>query len=193
MSHAFHHIEKESVQCFAPGEQTKTPRAGDFILTHSNAWTSQLIHIGQKFRYQGSDSKYTYWNHAALIINTHGDIIEAVGSGVRKRNLREYKKTEYHLVRIKASAADRSEAVGFATYALGEKYGKTTIVSIAISLITGLKLSFGFDGQQICSGLVARALERTPAIFSHDPAHITPADLAKYYQVEPTANDKKGN
>ncbi len=60
-----------------------------------------------------------------------------------------------------------------------------TIVSIALSLMMGGKFTFGFDGQAICSGLVARALERTSAIFNRDPAHIMPADLAKYFGVEP--------
>jgi hypothetical protein len=61
------------------------------------------------------------------------------------------------------------------------------IVSIALSLITGGKFTFGFDGQAICSGLVARALERTNAIFNRDPEHIMPADLAKYFNVQPPA------
>ena len=37
------------------------------------------------------------------------------------------------------------------------------------------------DGQFVCSGLVARALERTGSIFDRDSAHIAPADLAKYF------------
>jgi len=182
-------VEKEEVQYFAKGESTSDPRPGDFILTHNNSWTSKLIRIGQKLRYHGKDAKYTYWNHAAFITNSDGDIIQALNSGVRRGNLSEYKDTEYHLVRIKANREDRLEAVAFAEYALGEKYADLTIVSIALSFLTGLKFSFGFDGQQICSGLVARALERTTAIFSSEPSHITPADLAKYYHVSPTSTN----
>jgi hypothetical protein len=37
----------------------------------------------------------------------------------------------------------------------------------------------------ICSGLTARCQERTNAIFNRTPSHIMPADLAKYYGVEP--------
>ena len=185
MSHYRCFVEKEEIQYFGKGKSTSESRPADFILTHNNSWSSKLIHIGQKIRYHGEDSKYTYWNHAAFIIDTKGAIIEAVNSGVRKRNLREYKNTEYHLVRIKANKKDRLEAVNFAKYALGEKYGYLTVISIAISFITGLKFSFGFDGQQICSGLVARSLERTTAVFGSEPSHITPADLAKYYFVNP--------
>jgi len=62
--------------------------------------------------------------------------------------------------------------------------GFLTIVSIGFGLLTGAKFTFDFEGQHICSGLVARALERTDAIFNRSPAHIMPADLAKYYQVD---------
>jgi hypothetical protein len=39
------------------------------------------------------------------------------------------------------------------------------------------------DGTEICSGLVARGEERTRAIFSREPSHVMPADLAKYYDA----------
>ena len=48
-------------------------------------------------------------------------------------------------------------------------------------MLTGSKLTFFIDGQFVCSGLVARALERTGSIFDRDSAHIAPADLAKYF------------
>ena len=47
-------------------------------------------------------------------------------------------------------------------------------------MLTGSKLAFFIDGRFVCSGLVARALERTGRIFDRDPSHIAPADLAKY-------------
>jgi hypothetical protein len=59
------------------------------------------------------------------------------------------------------------------------------VASIGISLLTGLRFSFGFDGQQICSGLVARALERSDHIFERSPSHILPADLAFLFDIKP--------
>lgn len=179
-------VHVESVEYYGKGESAKNLRPADFILTNSNSWTSKLIYLGQKIRYRGKDAKYAIWDHAALITNAQGDIIQAIGKGVKRGNVSDYRNVAYHLVRIRASGQDREEAVKFAEYALGEKYGYITVISIAISFLTGLKLSFGFDGQQICSGLVARALERTTAIFSSEPSHITPADLAKYYKANPT-------
>ena len=89
------------------------------------------------------------------------------------------------LVRIDASDADRAEVVAFAEWAADARdpYDWLTIASITLSVLTGSKLAFFVDGEFICSGLVARALERTTATFNLDPVHITPADLAKYYGV----------
>jgi hypothetical protein len=85
--------------------------------------------------------------------------------------------------------------VAFAEASVGDPYGWLTIVSIGLTLVTGAKFNFNVDGQQICSGLVSRAEERTGVIFEdsasagpkdlREPSHIMPADLAKYYDVEP--------
>ena len=185
MSKPFRPVQREGVERFGPGEQIADPRPADFILTHGAGVFDALIRVGQGLRIHGQDRKYTHWNHAAMFVGTNGDIVEAVGDGVRLHNISIYKPTEYHVVRISASLLDRDEAVAFAHSCVGEPYGRATIASIALSLLTGAKFSFGFDSEQICSGLVARAMERTPAIFNRAPSHIMPADLAKYYQVDP--------
>jgi uncharacterized protein YycO len=143
--------------------------------------------VGQALRFRGKNRKYAHWNHAALVVGAGGGIIEALGPspGVVQQDISKYAPREYTIVRIRASPEDRDEAVGFARACLGEKYGVLTIVSIAISLLTGTRFSFGFDGQKTCSGLVARALERTRAIFTKEPSHIMPADLARAYHVDP--------
>lgn len=157
---------------------------GDFILTHGKELSSQLIRFGQSLRFRGTDAKYAHWNHAAIIMNEKGDLIEALTTGIALSNLSKYKDEEYIVVHIVADSEDRIEAINFALACLRLEYGWSIIISIALSFLTGLKFSFGFDGQFICSGLVARALERTSAIFDKEPSHITPADLAKYYKVE---------
>jgi uncharacterized protein YycO len=175
------------------GDVTRTtdgaPRPGDFILTHGNEWTSELIRFGQSLRYRGPSAKYTYWNHTALVVDAQGAIVEALGTGVARRSIHDYDPTQYTVVRIDASDADRAQAAAFATSCISAQYGWLTIVSIGLSLITGGKLAFAIDGQLICSGLVARSLERTSAIFKHDPARIMPAELAEIYQVDPPSPD----
>jgi uncharacterized protein YycO len=123
--------------------------------------------------------------HAALIVDRAGTLIEAVGTGVRKSSLAKYAGREYRIFRIKASNEDRRQVIDFASWV--EKhhgsYGPLTVVSIALTLLTGCKLVFFVDGQFVCSGLVACALERAGIIFDRSARHITPADLAKYFDT----------
>jgi uncharacterized protein YycO len=184
-------IEGVSFKMFAAGQAAQPGEfdPGDFILTHGSAFFSKLIRFGQRLRFRGSNQKYAYWNHAAMIVSDTGDLIEALGPGVEATHIDSYKPTEYHLVRLGSLADrhDREQAVAFAKWCRGEKYDWMTIVSIAFTLLFGGKFNFGIDGETICSGLVARALERTNAIFDRTPSHIMPADLARYFKVTPPA------
>jgi hypothetical protein len=179
-------VHARSVQSFGPGEQVVNPCPGDFILTHGTSWTSRMIRFGQTLRYRGPDKIFTRWNHAAIFTNEEGDIIEALGGGVQQRNISVYRQTEYHVVHLENVVdINRTHEVEFGQACLKDHYGWLTILSIALSLLTGSKLGFGVDGQEICSALVARCLERTGEIFPTDPWHIMPADLAKYFNVQP--------
>lgn len=186
------------VKRFPRGEEA-TPsdfKPGDFILTHGNSFFSLLIRFGQSLRFFGEDKKYTWWSHAAMIVSEHGDLIEALDAGVRETHISRYKATDYHLVKIDdivGNITDRNKVVTFAKWCVGQRYGWLNIISIGLSLLTGCKFSFGFDGQSICSGLVARALERTNAIFNRSPSNIMPADLAKYFSVTPPSTPDKGD
>ena len=142
-----------------------------------------MIRFGQKLRIHGSDRRHVRWTHAALIVDRDGSLIEAVGTGVRRWHLDRYREDDYVVVRIHTSKENRDEVVRFAEWALerGSSYSRLSTVSIALSMLTGSRLTFFIDGQFVCSGLVARALERTGSIFDRDSAHIAPADLAKYF------------
>jgi len=118
-------------------------------------------------------------------VSEDGAIVEALARGVTRRHLDCYTSRDYQIVRIQGSRQDREQVVAFAEWAAREcsRYGFLTIASIALCVITGCRVTFFVDGELICSGLVARALERTTAVFDVDPVHMTPADLARYYQV----------
>lgn len=174
-----------AVEHLGPGERDNHPHPGDFILSHGAEFFSRVIQIGQGLTFMGEDRKYTYWNHSALIVSDDGGLVEALGPGVRRNNLAAYDDTQYTIVHIEASDEDRGQIVAFAEHWVGARYDWARIVSITLSLLTGLTLTFGFAGQHICSGLVARALERANRIFDQDPSHVLPADLAKMFNVVP--------
>jgi hypothetical protein len=164
---------------------------GDFLLTHSAGLYGTLIRFGEAIRYWRKDKVFAHWSHAAIFVDKDGNIVEALGGGVQKRNISVYRGTEYVVVHLPATTTplDRQEAITFAEYCLNDKYGWLTIVSIALCLLTGAKLSFGVDGQQICSALVARCIERIGEIFREaEPWHLMPADLAKHFNVKLTGD-----
>jgi hypothetical protein len=105
-----------------------------------------------------------------------------------------YRDDDYVVVRLHTSEENRDEVVRFVEWALrrGSSYSRLSTVSIALSMLTGSRLTFFIDGQFVCSGLVARALERTGSIFDRDSAHIAPADLAKYFCTDPYADGQAG-
>ena len=187
---------------YGPNESVPTPNntvalasprpvalPGDFILTHSSGIYGALIRFGEAIRYWGQDKPFARWSHAAIFVNESGDIVEALGGGVQQRNISVYQPAEYVVVHLPQTTTsdDREQAIKFAAFCLNDRYGWLTIVSIALCLLFGGKLGFGVDGQQICSGLVARCIERIGEIFHEgDPWHLMPADLAKHFDVRGT-------
>lgn len=176
---------------FFSGGGVSALRPGDFILTHSKGLAASLIRIGQRWRYwRAAERPFTHWNHAALVVSPRGDLIEAIGRGVVRTPLSHYNTTEFYLVRLsdaQADARDRKQMIDFAETWVGRRYGVLTIASIALSLLAGWKFVFSVEGQFICSGLVAGALERTSIIFERGATHMTPADLARHFDVRPGA------
>ena len=172
-----------------PGQAATGFRRGDFVLVAGDHFNSRLIRFGQRLRIRGADRVYVKWTHAALIVDDDGTLVEAVGAGVRRWHLDRYRDADYVVVALETSEENRDEVVRFAEWALQRRarYSRLSTVSTALSMLTGSKLTFFIDGQFVCSGLVARALERTGSIFDRDSAHIAPADLAKYFYSDAQA------
>ena len=176
-----------SVERYGPGEAASDFQPGDFILTHRRHLVSRLIRVAQKIR--GRERTYSYWSHAAVIVSGDGDLVEAETRGVVRTNLARYASREYHLVRLGDSADDRDrrQVVAFAESLVGQPFGFLDLFSVGLSLLTGAKINVSYESHLMCSALVARALERTSAIFGDEPAHMLPADLARYYGAEAPA------
>jgi len=182
--------EKPTSAYVAPGEIPETWKPGDVILGRAHEGIRRwVIAFGQGIRIHGTDRRFIDYTHAALVVDEDGGVIEAVGTGVQMTSLAEYasRGEEYRIFNVHASKDDRQEVVRFAKWTLKHRapYNRVATVSIFITQLTGSKFAFFVDGEFHCSGLVARALERTEALFTKDPVHIMPADLAKYVQAPP--------
>jgi hypothetical protein len=159
---------------------------GDFVLSRAHGYRHKIIKWGQGLRIADpADRCYREYTHAALVVSTDGDIIEAVGSGVRRNNLDAFVPRTYEVVHITATDDDRTQAVGVAQEALGRhaRYNALATVSITLWAFTGSRLIFFTDGAFTCSGLVARAMLTIGAVFSVDATRVTPAQLAIYFSA----------
>lgn len=185
----FEPVAHQSVERAPAGVTASSWMPGDILLTHGHALFSRMIQIGQRLRIHGDDRRYTWFTHAALVVGENGELVEVTRPGVRHADASKYHSRDYVVVHTGTRPDDVEEIRAFVDHALATRaaYGVTTIVSIVLTLLTGAKFAFFIDGEFICSGFVARAMERAGAVFSRDPVHITPADLAKYYDVVPPA------
>lgn len=169
-------------------------RPADVLLHRGNSWTDTIIRWAQ--RVNGYPPAAAAVTHVAIVTDTthvssfsglphhprhdYGIIgsIEATHHGTRRRPVSVPLTGGWELAPITASAADREHAVRFAESRLGQRYGWVTILSIALHFLTGGRLALGLDGTEICSALVARALEHAGYELPFDPANATPADIA---------------
>lgn len=168
---------------YAPaGTDATTFEPGDFLLTRGDYWSSRIIRLGQRFRFPKEFARY---NHAALVLDSNGSIVEALGQGIVKRHVSEYRPKNYYLVKIEASDEDREQIVRYAESVLEARYryGWLTIVSVGLSLLTGSSLVFARASTAICSGFVSDALVRAGYVFPKPPAFMVPADLAEFFDI----------
>jgi uncharacterized protein YycO len=157
---------------------------GDFFLTVKTGLMWRLITWGMARRFRGDLKKFARWNHAGLFVTHNGDIVEATHKGVIRSHISEYKGREYIIVSPKIwTQDDRFQMIDFVRWATGKPYGFLTILGLAVWSLLGGSFDVSLDGTLICSGLVARALERAGYIFDRDPSRVTPADLARHFQV----------
>jgi hypothetical protein len=172
------------VRC-APGESAAAPRPGDVILIRGRGWLGQVIRAVQRVRYRKQeDHPFAYWSHAALIV-TPWHLIEVVHAGVVMCKIENYRDQEYHYVHLDLSESDRSKAVRFAYSCLRQKYGRSGFLLLALSVLLGDRLKVPDRGQQGCVALIVRALQRAGVTFEQRPVDMTPADLAKRFDVMP--------
>jgi hypothetical protein len=146
------------VRC-APGESVAAPRPGDVILIRGRGWLGSLIRGGQLVRYRRKeDHPFAYWSHAALIV-TPWHLVEVISAGVVMRKIEKYREHEYHYVYLELSESDRSRAVAFAYSCLRQKYGVSSFLLLAASVLLGDRFKVPDRGQHGCVALIVRAAQ----------------------------------
>lgn len=167
------------IECYTiaeVGQQLIDIQPGDIVLTQGKDLTSYIHRIQQFFTHRNADEMYREWSHAAIAIDTFGELIEVTDRGVQQVNINKYDDATYCVIRTTASAEDIAQMVAFATHHL-----TTPPSRVAILCSTLLKLPI--LGGITSSGLVAQALERTSIIHDKHSFQISPADLGKFFLI----------
>lgn len=150
---------------------------GDVGLAHGSGLVDWAIRFAEARRY-GSKSQEARWNHAFLIIDENGGLIEAAGQGVRRDTMeKEYAHGDYVVLRPPFGEGGADRAIATMTKMLSDKYGYLEIVCEALAFLTQTKLRFGFANQQICSGAVSYALDQGGIPMGEDEEWNSPADV----------------
>ena len=166
-----------------PGEDAGKYVPGDFVLVSSKGILAKFIKFGQFIRYHGEMKPFSKWNHAVMVIDEDGSIIEAVGRGVVISNISEYKDVEYYYVSTNLNKQNRDQTVAACKNFLKDKYGWVTILSIAMELLSGIKIQFTNSNTMICSAVVGQSLWAGGIIFDTNPYQMMPADLAAAFKI----------
>jgi hypothetical protein len=179
-----------AVSHYPPGEAPDAFISGDFSVHRATTnkgrggattMLGKLIQAGERARF--GDSDFARWTHSTLIVSDTGDIVEAIEKGVALANIEKYRGSDYTIVHVNASGAQRELACGFARTRVGDRYGILNFVGLALQALFGWTLSIHMDAQFICSGLVARASEKYIEAYPRSPENMMPGDLAYFWDA----------
>lgn len=180
-----------AVSPYPPGQAPDVFVPGDFSLhrattnrTRGGETTAlgKLIQAGERVRFGNTD--FARWTHSTLIVSESGDIVEAIESGVRERNMSDYLNSDYVIVHVPATSEQRTLACGFARSRVPDPYGILNFIALGCQCLFGWTLSVHLGGQYICSGLVARATEKYIDGYPRSPEEMMPGDLAYFWNAQ---------
>jgi hypothetical protein len=178
--------ESLRVEHFPRGECVTSFRPGDVILVSGTSWRCRVIsgferlRIGTRAAWQSAR-----WNHAALVVNANGAIVEAGTGGVVLQHVEKYRDDDYHYVAVRATHDERSRAVRFAASRVGCSYSRRAVANLVVSGLTRKRVRLHDPDREMCGSLVANALTRAGENFERPPAEMLPADLATHYGLIP--------
>jgi hypothetical protein len=153
-------------------------------LVRGTGWLGCLIRVFERVRYRtAEDRPYADWSHAAIVVGRDGLLVEVLHRGVTFSRLEKYRDQDYRYIRLDLSDSDRKSAASYACACLRQKYGVSSFLLLAASLLAGDRLRIRDRGQQGCAALIVRSLQRAGLTFERQAADMMPADLAKHFGV----------
>jgi hypothetical protein len=172
------------VRC-GPGEVIADMQPGDIILIRGPGLLGWLIRLWARMRYRNDDLRYAHWSHVAMVLSARGHLIEVRALGVGICGIEKFRHWDFHYVRLGLSDRDRSLAVRYGYSCIGQRYGLSGFLLLALSVVLGDLFRVPDRGQQGCVALIVRALQKAGIAFDRAPPDMMPADLAKRFGILP--------
>lgn len=173
-------VPEHSIEWCGAGK-TAVLRPADLVLVrHNKGVLGSAIRFGEKLHGGG---EWAWTNHAAIAID-RTKVVEETARGAVVTEISEWHDVVYCVVRPKVQERDKNEAVHFAHWCVGWRYSWLSILGLILDMTLGLRVTVGTEGRMICSALACRAHERLGLVPDKTPEMVTPADLARYYEVK---------
>lgn len=151
-------------------------KPGDIILCHSSGILGKLIRIGERIRDPRKSAK---WNHAAVVLDNNGSIMEALKHGISLGNISAY--PDHEVISNNFTQPQVEDLLRYAKAMQGVPYGYLTIISIALDLLLPFIAHFRSGKTLICSEFAAKTWEHAGWICPKiDTSHVMPSDLDKW-------------
>lgn len=169
---------------FGPGKRCLVASPGDIVLVRHSGFVAKGIRFFERIR-AGASRPYCWTNHAAVVLKggPAATIAQETAKGQVISPLAAFTDCTYAVVNLRVASVQKEAAVDFATAAVGSGYGYLQIPADAFNAITGLELCLGIGDRMTCSTATTRALERMGLIPDRQPGAVTPAHIARYFQV----------
>jgi hypothetical protein len=160
---------------------------GDILLVRDYSGQGDLI---GNLILAGSTARHGqgFATHSACIVSPQGDLIEALEQGVATSHISKYQGKETRIVQFPAAFGDarRLFAVRFWQSCVGQPYGNLGFVSLAVSILFGIKAGVDVNKMPICSQLASRPTESmTEQGWAWPPEEMMPDDIAVQMGVLP--------
>lgn len=159
-------------------------RPGDLLLVHGDYPISRFIQLCTS----------SYWNHVAVVLDEEGHITEALGRGIVRGNIAEWKHSVFAVVSpSELTDEQRIEVVEHALWVVGEgwEYDKVTFVGMGLFWVSNgrFMLSTGAKAA-ICSGHAADCYHAAGVKFPKKICYfMTPKDIAERFEVSEPGYD----
>lgn len=141
---------------------------------------TQLIQAGNRAWYGDVDA--SRWDHAWLVVDTNGDLVEANASGMERKNVEEYRGKDFMIISpVGVPTETRQLACQFMLDHVGDQYGRLNFAGLVPQALFGWNIGVYSDSQFICSGAVARGTEKYISSYPRACESMLPTGLVVYW------------